>query len=92
MLEVILWVISIFLLASIIILTFKKIISRVCDVTISFLCVCIVILMLIVSGLVVSVFSICGSLMCLCRYIIDFWKGVWNCAADGIRYFRNGRN
>ena len=92
MLEVILWVISIFLLASIIILTSKKIISRVCDVTISFLCVCIVILMLIVSGLVVSVFSICGSLTYLCRYIIDFWKGVWNCGVDGISYFRNGRN
>lgn len=92
MLEVILWVISIFLLASIIILTSKKIISRVCDITITFFYVCVVILILIASGLVILVSSICGSLMCLCRYIIDFWKGVWNCAADGIRYFRNGRN
>ncbi len=92
MLEVILWVIGIFLLASIIILTSKKIVSRVCDVTISFLGVCIVISLLIVSGLVILVSSICGSLTYLCRYIINFWKGVWNCGVDGISYFRNGRN
>lgn len=90
--EIILWIIGIFLPALIIILVFKEVVPRICDLTIMFLCVCIVSLILIASCLVTLVFSICGTLTYLCRYIINFWKGVWNCGADGISYFHNGRN